>query len=162
MPTNLTAKVQHTPADQGRAVAIIGSVLTLKNQPVNDADPLVFEHRERPGGFVPPHREPNSESFYVLEGTLEVDVEGQRYELRPGDFLSLPSGVQHSLRNAGNDWMRVLTTVTPGAAHVRFFTTVGEPIAPGTTPAEPAKTDVPRMVAVARDNGIEFAPPPGH
>jgi mannose-6-phosphate isomerase-like protein (cupin superfamily) len=162
MPTNLTVKVQHTPADRGRAVAIMGSVLTFKNDPGNEGDPLVFEHRERPGGFVPPHREQNSESFFVLEGTLEVAVEGQKYELRPGDFLSVARGMQHSLRNAGSDWMRVLTTVTPGAAHVRFFTTVGEPIEPGAAPAEPAKTDLARMVAVARENGIEFAPPAGH
>jgi mannose-6-phosphate isomerase-like protein (cupin superfamily) len=157
-----TARVQHTPANHGRAFAIMGSVLTFKNDPAAAGDTLIFEHRERPGGFIPPHREPNSESFYVLEGSLEVDVEGQTYELRPGDFLDLPSGVQHSLRNAGSDWNRVLTSVTPGAAHVRFFSAVGEPIEPGGTPAEPAKTDVGRMVAAARENGIEFAPPPGH
>jgi mannose-6-phosphate isomerase-like protein (cupin superfamily) len=162
MSSTSTAQVQHTAAGSGRAFAIMGSVLTFKNDPADESDPLVFEHRERPGGFVPPHREPNSESFFVLEGTLEVEVDGKRYELRSGDFLVVPPGVQHSLRNAGADWMRVLTTVWPGAAHVRFFSAVGEPIDPKATPAEPAKTDPRRMVAVARENGIEFAPPPDH
>jgi quercetin dioxygenase-like cupin family protein len=154
-------KVRHVAAKDGRSFAIFGSIITFKDEPKDNGDAfLMFEHRERPESGVLAHREPNHESWYVLEGTLEVDVEGTRYRLGPGDFLSVPPGVVHALHNPGPGWMRVLTTVSPGASHARFFSAVGEPVEDlRNPPTQAVATSVERLMAAARECGIEFLPP---
>ena len=49
----------------------------------------------------------------MLEGTLEVEADGQRYRLGPDDFLSLRPGVLPALHNPGPGWNRALTLVSP-------------------------------------------------
>jgi hypothetical protein len=110
---------------------------------------------------VPAHTERNHEAFYVLEGTLEVEADGERYRLGPGEFLSLRPGVVHSTHNPGPGMTRTLTLVSPGSQHARFFSTLGEPIDdPSNPPAPGAPPDFERLAAVGRECGIEFLPPP--
>ena len=157
-----STSVKHLPAGQGRAFALMGSTLSFKDEPEdNDQAPFTFEHRMPAVSGVPPHREPNHEAFYVLEGVLEVEADGIRYQLRPGDFLSLPPGVVHALQNPGPGWMRVLTAVSPGCGHVRFFSTAGAPIDDPLNPPETsAPADPDQIMAIARECGLEFLPPP--
>ena len=55
-----------------------------------------------PGARFPAHRHPGEEIIYVLEGTLEYEVEGQPpVTLEAGDVLFVPAGVFHSARNPG-------------------------------------------------------------
>ena len=140
----------------------MGSTLTFKGEPTENGDALMlFEHRCPPGDGVPPHREQNQEAFYGLEGVLEVEADGQRYLLEPGTFLSIHPGVIHSLHNPGPGWARVLTIVSPGSQHERFFSTLGEPIedpADLPEPTEPLAFE--HVQQVARRCGIEFLPPP--
>jgi len=156
------ALVKHLPAGRGRTFALMGSTLSFKDEPQdNDNALFTFEHRMPAGSGVPPHRESNHEAFYVLEGVLEVEAEGSRYRLQPGDFLNVRPGVVHALHSPGPGWMRVLTTVSPGVGHVRFFSTAGEPVDDPLSPPESgAPTDPDRVIAIARECGIEFLPPP--
>jgi quercetin dioxygenase-like cupin family protein len=51
----------------------------------------------------PRHTHPGEEIIYVLEGTLEYEIEGQpRATVRPGDVLFVPAGAIHSARNLGS------------------------------------------------------------
>ena len=55
-----------------------------------------------PGASFPAHRHPGEEIIYVLEGTLEYQVEGQPpVTLEAGDVLFVPAGAFHSARNVG-------------------------------------------------------------
>src|SRR5262245_7552920 len=48
------------------------------------------------------HRHPGEEIIYVLEGSLEYDVEGKPpVTLKAGDVLFIPAGVAHSATNVG-------------------------------------------------------------
>jgi mannose-6-phosphate isomerase-like protein (cupin superfamily) len=151
------------PAGTGRSYALMGSSLTFKNDPADvDAAFFAFEHRMPEGLGVPPHRERNHETFYVLEGTLDVEAGENRYRLGPGDVLAVAPGTIHALHNPGRGVMRVLTVVAPGAGHERFFSTVGEPIDDLANPPPPvAEPDLEHIARVAGDCGIEFLPPPG-
>ncbi|MBV9662167.1 MAG: cupin domain-containing protein [Acidimicrobiales bacterium] len=43
------------------------------------------------------HRHPDSESFYVLEGSFEMHIEGREVTvLGPGSFVYIPSDVPHT------------------------------------------------------------------
>lgn len=156
-----TSSVKHLPAGEGRAFALMGSTLTFKDEPQdNGGAMLAFEHRCPPGLGVPPHSERNHESFYVLEGTLEVEIAGERRRLEPGDFLHIPPGMTHSLHNPGPGPMRVLTVVSPGEGHVRFFSTLGEPVEDPSNPLQPGEPpEFERVQRIAAECGIEFAPP---
>jgi quercetin dioxygenase-like cupin family protein len=55
-----------------------------------------------PGKIAPNHRHPGEEIIYVVEGTLEYQLEGKPpVTLKAGDVLFVPKGVIHSAKNVG-------------------------------------------------------------
>jgi quercetin dioxygenase-like cupin family protein len=55
-----------------------------------------------PGVLSPKHTHPGEEIIYVLEGSLQYEVEGQpTVTLKAGDVLFIPAGTIHSARNVG-------------------------------------------------------------
>ena len=55
-----------------------------------------------PGYVAPRHTHPGEEIIYVIEGTLEYQIEGQpTATVKAGDVLFVPAGVIHSAKNIG-------------------------------------------------------------
>jgi quercetin dioxygenase-like cupin family protein len=55
-----------------------------------------------PGAAFGRHSHPGEEIVYVLEGSLEYDVEGKApVTLQAGDVLFIPAGTIHAARNVG-------------------------------------------------------------
>jgi quercetin dioxygenase-like cupin family protein len=55
-----------------------------------------------PGVTSPKHTHPGEEIIYVLEGSLEYDVEGKPpVILKAGDVLFIPAGTVHAATNVG-------------------------------------------------------------
>ena len=55
-----------------------------------------------PGYVAPRHTHPGEEIIYVIEGTLEYQIEGQPARtVKPGDVLFVPAGAIHSVKNVG-------------------------------------------------------------
>ena len=164
MSGTITTKVKYLAANSGRNLALLGHSVSFKDEPEDNGDAfLLWEGRIRAGDGVPIHSEHNHEAFYVLEGMLEIEAEGLRHRLRPGDFLCIQPGVLHSLHNPGPGWLRSLMIVSPGSQHFRFFTTLGQSIEDPSNPPQPSEPpDFGRFTSVARESGIDFALPPGH
>jgi quercetin dioxygenase-like cupin family protein len=55
-----------------------------------------------PGYVAPRHTHPGEEIIYVLEGTLEYEIDGKPATVRPGDVLFVPAGTAHSVKNVGS------------------------------------------------------------
>ena len=56
-----------------------------------------------PGVVAPRHKHPGEEIIYVLEGTLEYQVEGRPpATYKAGDVLLVPAGVIHAAKNVGS------------------------------------------------------------
>ncbi len=56
-----------------------------------------------PGVAFPKHSHPGEEIVYVLEGSLEYEVEGKPpVTLMAGDVLFVPAGAVHSAKNVGS------------------------------------------------------------
>ncbi len=49
-----------------------------------------------PGFVAPRHTHPGEEIIYVLEGTLEYQIDGKPVTVKPGDVLFVPAGTVHS------------------------------------------------------------------
>src|SRR5579863_6129035 len=52
------------------------------------------------GGSIAAHLHSFEESFYVLEGSLSVQIGGQMQTVSVGNFGLIPTGVVHSWKNA--------------------------------------------------------------
>jgi quercetin dioxygenase-like cupin family protein len=64
-----------------------------------------------PGVLASRHSHPGEEIIYVIEGTLEYDVDGKPpVTLKAGEVLFIPYGVIHSAKNVGNDNAAELAT----------------------------------------------------
>jgi len=66
-----------------------------------------------PKGVIEPHLHSFEESFYILEGSVIVQVGDQACTLSPGDYGLIPTGVKHAWRNAGNGTARWLEMQAP-------------------------------------------------
>src|SRR3954469_20733720 len=57
-----------------------------------------------PGYLSPRHTHPGEEIIYVLEGTLEYQVDGRpTATYKAGDVLLIPAGTVHAAKNVGRD-----------------------------------------------------------
>ncbi|NKL32652.1 cupin domain-containing protein [Rhizobium leguminosarum bv. viciae] len=64
-----------------------------------------------PGVLAPNHSHPGEEVAFVIEGTLEYQLEGSEpVTLKAGQSLFIPSGVVHSAKNVGSGKASELAT----------------------------------------------------
>ena len=64
-----------------------------------------------PGVVAPKHSHPGEEIIYVIEGSLEYQVEGKPpVTLKAGEVLFIPYGTVHAAKNVGNDNAAELAT----------------------------------------------------
>jgi quercetin dioxygenase-like cupin family protein len=67
-----------------------------------------------PGTFVPPHIHINQDEFiYVLEGKLDLILDGKESSASTGDFIRLPMKIMHGLYNKGDQPIKCLFWVSP-------------------------------------------------
>ena len=70
----------------------------------------------------PPHVHPHQvESYKVLEGSLELLVEGSWRTLRIGDSASVPVGMSHTFRNSSGSIVRVQNWHKPAMQFEKFI-----------------------------------------
>jgi quercetin dioxygenase-like cupin family protein len=56
-----------------------------------------------PAVTAPKHRHPGEEIDYVIEGTLEYQLEGQPpVTLKAGEVVFIPAGTAHTVKNVGS------------------------------------------------------------
>lgn len=74
---------------------------------------LIFE--VKPEGGVSPHfHKGHSDSFFVLEGELEIHLGDESFHASPGSYALAPPHVVHWFRNESDTPTRVLNLHTPG------------------------------------------------
>jgi transcriptional regulator with XRE-family HTH domain len=80
----------------------------------------VSMHSLEPGAATggpddPPMHEPGSrETAVVLEGSLTLEIDGARHELREGDSVTFDADLPHRFENKGSDATRFLAVVAAG------------------------------------------------
>jgi quercetin dioxygenase-like cupin family protein len=67
----------------------------------------------QPHGSIQPHVHSFEESFYVLEGSIWVQIGEQSYALGPGHFGLIGTGARHSWRNTSDQPVRWLEMQAP-------------------------------------------------
>lgn len=106
---------------EGRTLRAQGVTITFKTPPEGAAWSL-FEY-EAPPRFPgpPPHlHKTTTEGFYVLEGTLTLELNGETHAAPPGSYVHIPPGTPHGFANPGDTPAKFLVLVSrPGFE--RFF-----------------------------------------
>jgi quercetin dioxygenase-like cupin family protein len=68
----------------------------------------------QPGAVAHPHDHPFEESYFMLEGEVDVVADGDRYTLRPGDVFWTATGCVHAFYEVQGGRVRWLETSAPG------------------------------------------------
>jgi mannose-6-phosphate isomerase-like protein (cupin superfamily) len=81
----------------------------------DDGDFSLMERTLPPGGRRPPaHRHTNcSEAYFVLDGIVQVQIEGHDRDVGPQGFILVPRGTAHTFGNATDDEARLLVLHAP-------------------------------------------------
>ena len=98
------------------------------------------------GAGPPPHRHDWDESFYVLRGSVEINVGGKANVCSAGTLVHLPAGTVHGFRfGAGGGEMFEITGA--GGNATRMFANVSREVPPG-------PPDVPVLTTLLQRNGV--------
>ena len=109
-------------------------------------------HATLPAGtFVPPHIHPTQEEFiYMLEGRMDLVLDGKDYVASAGDLIRLPMGVPHGLFNKSEQTIKCLFWVAPTRKLYDLFWAIH-------SMKEQKPEDV---VALSAKHEVMFLPPP--
>ncbi|MBI1372519.1 MAG: cupin domain-containing protein [Phycisphaera sp.] len=159
---NMTQPPVVRVAGEGRLVSVVGDVYRfLVTGAESDGRYAMIEALVPPGGGPPPHvHSREQETFYVLDGEITFNINGQTLTAGPGTFANMPIGCEHAFRNNTDGPARMIVSIAP-AGFENFFLEVGTPIEPGQTPPTPTPADFEKLLATAPKYGVDIRVP-GH
>jgi quercetin dioxygenase-like cupin family protein len=105
----------------------------------------------------PPHIHRNEDvAFYIVEGRFRFSLEENEFQAEPGDFVILPKGPKHWLRNEADTIGKLLIISNP-AGFERFFDATGTPVEDDTKMSPcPTHEELMRLVQEAPNFGLEI------
>ena len=143
---------------EGPQLNVIGDnqCVKLTGEQTNGVITLV-ENENMPGTALPIHwHDREDETFYVLSGSLEFDVDGQRMLMTEGSTVFVPRGVRHAWKVVGDRPARMLMILTPGGGDRMF----AELAAECGDRCEAVMPPVDVIVGICGKYGVHIAPPP--
>jgi mannose-6-phosphate isomerase-like protein (cupin superfamily) len=91
------------------------------------------------------------ESFYVLEGELEMSLDGEALKATPGYFINVRRGAVHGYRNAASTPAKYLTWTHPaGIEH--FYEEISLNV-------KRLPDDLGKVLSIAEKHQIQLMPP---
>jgi quercetin dioxygenase-like cupin family protein len=115
-----------------------------------------------PGGGPGPHAHANfQETFYVVDGEIEVKSEAGTYIAKKGAYVVIPKGgIVHCFKNKSDKQAHLLCTVIPSGLEELFFE-IGKPVATGEfMPPPPMDPEsIKKLIAIAEKHGQKVYPP---
>ena len=111
----------------------------------------LFEEQIPLGMGPPPHRHNWDEAYYVLDGAVDFEIDGEPVRIGAGDFARLPANTVHGFKGASVAGARVLIFAAPGHSS-DFFEDLNREVS--TLP-----DDLEKVPAIGLRHGIEVMPP---
>lgn len=115
-----------------------------------------------PGGGPGPHSHADfQESFYVIEGEVEVKSEAGTYTASKGAYVVIPKGgIVHCFKNKSDKLAHLLCTVVPSGLE-EMFIAIGKPVAADEfLPPPPMDPEsIKKLIALAGEYGQTVYPP---
>lgn len=162
MKNKKKAPITLTP-QQGKYISIAGGTYRVLISGKETAGSFAaIEMLIPPGGGPGPHAHAHfEESFFVIEGQVEVQSEFGVFVANKGSFIHIPKGgVVHGFKNNTGQVARLLCTVVPAGLEA-FFEQIGQPVAAGEFLPAPKLDEaaIAKLQAIAKEYGQEIFPP---
>ncbi|MBD2777422.1 cupin domain-containing protein [Iningainema tapete] len=148
--------------EKGAKYSVVGDLVTFKAVGEDTGGKYaLFEIVFEPQISTPPHiHSREDESFYILEGEMEFQLDEQTVVATPGTFIHSPKGQRHSFKNTSTTAQtKMLCWAIPsGIEH--YFAEVGTRVEDACTsapPINPAAIEI--VVTTAPKYGIQIIPP---
>ena len=111
------------PTDTGTILMGPGDVYTiLASSAETNGDYIALEPLVPPDGGPPPHiHHDQIETFFILEGEMEITVGGQVYEAKAGDFVHVSKNTPHCFKNQSRTTTKMVFTFVPAGDIEEFF-----------------------------------------
>ena len=130
---------------QGKSWNILGQLYFPK---AACASTFAFETNSNPGQYVPVHIHPTQDEFIlVLEGELDLKLDGAWTKAKVGDLVRMPRGVPHGYFNKSNTPARALFWVSPAGKLEALFDALDN------------LDDIPRVLQLSAQHDVDFLPP---
>jgi quercetin dioxygenase-like cupin family protein len=146
-------KAKYLKNGEGEALRVLGTGATVKVDANETDGALEFVVMDAVrGGDLVPHRHPWAETYFILDGEIELQVGARRNRMTAGDFATIPPRAVHAF-TVLTDTARFLhvsigrgATAAFEAANIEF-------------PEIPTPADVPRLLERVPQFGIELVLP---
>ena len=106
----------HRPGE-GRSLAAVGVSVVLKSAAEDTGGRWTIYEYTAPPRFAgpPPHwHKETDEAFFVLEGAIRFEVDGDAVDARTGGYARVPPGMVHRFSNPFDEPARFLGVLVPG------------------------------------------------
>lgn len=138
-----------TPEDRARAMDVLGVKITVLASNAQTQSYEITLQEGEVGVGPPPHFHEWDESFFVLDGQVEIDCEGKTLVCNAGTLVHVPAGTVHGYR-FGVGGGRMFELTGQGGCATQMFANVSREVPPG-------PPDIPKLLAVLRRNGVTLA-----
>jgi quercetin dioxygenase-like cupin family protein len=136
--------IEHSPAP----VNVVGEAITILAGG-DLSKPFEMHIQEGVQGGGPPlHFHPWDEAFYVVDGQVEVTVEGKSTTVSAGGYVHIPGGSIHAYKNISPTAKMIGVVSDPRGG--QFFAAVDQLRVP---------EDLPRILEIAEAYGVIFLVP---
>lgn len=143
----MTARELFISSADGTRLRVIGDAVRILAAAADTGGAFeVFEMNCPRDSGPPPHAHPWSESYSVIEGSVDVTIGEKTIHATAGCFFHIPAGAIHSHRITSEEAKFVIVTSPGGAAD--FFRDVD------------SETDMQKIVGTALRHGFTLPPPP--
>ena len=107
----------------GRSICVFDLGKTNKKLLVFDEDLRIVEERMPPNAHEERHHHSRARQFfYVLSGTLTIELDGREHTVSAGSGLHVPAGTPHLVANRAQDAATFLAIASPTTAGDRHVT----------------------------------------
>ncbi|MBW5447665.1 cupin domain-containing protein [Cohnella sp. CFH 77786] len=157
MKTEMKPKI--LSREEGDHMWYLGNLSTVKaNAEHTGGQFSLVEDLMAPGYETPYHiHRKEDETFYLLEGEMEIILDGRKYQAKADHFAFLPRNIPHGFRIVGDRPARMLVMIHPSGFD-RFFAELGEPAQRLELPPQ-VEPDIPKLLETAKKYEVEILGP---
>ncbi len=148
---------------EGKTVSVVGDTyrILISGQETGNSFAAIDMLIPPDGGPGPHAHAGFEESFYVIDGEIEVKSEVSTYIAKKGSFVEIPKGgIVHCFKNKSNETAHLLCVVVPSGLE-EFFLEIGQPVLPDAFLPAPQLDEekIKKLKAIAEKYGQKIFPP---
>ena len=138
-------------AGERRPLKVLGMPLTLLCEARETGGAWSLFEEDVPLGMGPPaHRHDWDEAYYILDGDVDFEIDGQTVRSSRGDFNYLPRNTVHGFKGASPSPAKVLIFAAP-AHGTEFFQALNDEV-------RHLPEDASKIPEIGERHGIHFMP----